>query len=71
MRFERQLVLLARRDHAHHDLAVHRDEPAVASHANRALPERWASAPTVASLSPRFRIVSIIPGIEAGAPDAR
>jgi hypothetical protein len=33
------------------------------------LPERSASAATVVSLSPRFRIVSIIPGIEAGAPD--
>jgi hypothetical protein len=39
------------------------------SYAKRALPLWRASATTVRSFSPRFRIVSIIPGIETGAPD--
>ena len=39
------------------------------SHANLASPDDSASASTVASLSPTFRTVSIIPGIENAAPD--
>ena len=37
--------------------------------ANLGLPEDAASPAVVASLRPRLRIVSIIPGIEIGAPD--
>ena len=37
--------------------------------ANASLPAAWARPIVVASFRPRFRIVSIIPGIEIGAPD--
>ena len=39
------------------------------SHANLSLPVFSVSPTTDSSLSPRFRIVSIIPGIDATAPD--
>jgi hypothetical protein len=39
------------------------------SYANRSLFAARASASTVSSLSPRFRMVSIIPGIDTEAPD--
>ena len=39
------------------------------SHAKRAFPVLRMSPSTTVSFSPRFRIVSIIPGMEARAPD--
>ena len=39
------------------------------SHAKRGLPVRLATASTASSFMPRLRIVSIMPGIEARAPE--
>ena len=55
--------------HAHHDVGVHLHEAAVASYAKRSLPVLRARLRTVSSLRPRLRTVSIMPGMEARAPE--
>jgi hypothetical protein len=56
--------------HAEHDVAVHLDEAAVAvPRETLVAASRSTSASTVSSLRPRFRMVSIMPGIESRAPE--
>ena len=57
-------VLLA---HFHHHVGVHLDEAAVAVPGPAGLPDFLASTSTTSSFRPRFRMVSIMPGMEPGA----
>jgi hypothetical protein len=55
---------------AEHHVGIHLDEAAIAeSQAKRSSPDFFASASTVLSLRPRLSTVSIMPGIEARAPE--
>ena len=54
---------------AEHDLGVHLDEAAIAVPGEARVAGGCGEAPTVASLRPRLRTVSIMPGIETRAPE--
>ena len=55
---------------AEHDVGIHLDEAAVAVVGEALVARALAPAPsTVSSLRPRLRMVSIMPGIEARAPE--
>ena len=54
---------------AEHDVGIHLDEAAVGIVGEALVGRRLASASTVSSLRPRLRTVSIMPGIEARAPE--
>ena len=54
---------------AEHDLAIHLDEAAIAVIGEAPSPRCCASPSTVSSLRPRLSTVSIMPGIEARAPE--
>ena len=54
---------------AEHHVGIHRDEAAVAVVGEALVAAPLASASTVSSLRPRLSTVSIMPGIEARAPE--
>jgi hypothetical protein len=65
-----RIALVALGLEAHDDVAVHGDEAAVAVVGEaRVVGLRDEALGTVSSLRPRFRTVSIMPGIEARAPE--
>ncbi len=55
--------------YSHYDIGEHLYETAIAVIAKRSSPATSARAETVLSFSPRLRIVSIMPGIDTGAPE--
>ena len=54
---------------AEHDVGIHLDEAAIAVVGEALVARRLARPCTVSSLRPRLRTVSIMPGIEARAPE--
>ena len=54
---------------AEHDVGIHLDEAAIAVVGEARVAGAAASASTVSSLRPRLSTVSIMPGIEARAPE--
>ena len=68
--FERLVIFAFAFLHAHDDVAIHLDETAVTIPRETLVLRRGRpSASTVSSFRPRFRIVSIMPGIESRAPE--
>jgi hypothetical protein len=67
---ERLMVLAFALLHAEHDVAVHLDEAAVAVPGEAGVVGGASRGPSTDwSLRPRFRMVSIMPGIESRAPE--
>ena len=68
--FERLMIFARALLHAHHDVAVHLQKPAVGIPGEARVPGLLcATTSTTVSFIPRLRIVSIMPGIESRAPE--